>query len=230
MRRALLIALLLLVATPALAVKKIIIVGDSIAWSGGLFPGLVYLRSRYAIDTSLRSLLKKVPGGNAYLNATVEDWGVSASAPTDWLSTPDSFLCSTQGANYPQLKAACDAGDGIINHITTGADVVVMIADDDTPTTASAAVDTLVTLRNALDAIEGTVLLSPPPHGPSSGNVALPADTRRALRVAVRDEMNGRGIITGPDFTTDLPMTIDGIHFRDQGYATMASLVIGFLP
>lgn len=226
------ILLLLLLATPAHAVKSIAFVGDSIHESGlSVPPSLTYKRSAHSADRTLFSLLKKAPGGNQWLNATVTNWGIPSADPGDWSSAPDATLCSTYRASYPHLEAACRDAAPIMNYIGTYDLVLVMFTGSTTPS-ASAWVDTLATLKTALDLTNGTILLGTSPWGPTpAASGAMPLDTFRAVRIAVEAEMSGRGIINGAhDTTATMPTSIDTLHARDQGYATQGSLWYGVLP
>jgi len=224
------IVLLLALAIPAHA-KTIKIVGDSYCVGGVLYPGGVgYRVSPHEPGRTLRQLTAKRT--DTWLNATVENWCVSGSTPVDWSTAPNATLCTNEKANYPHLKSACAAAAPIMNYIGSGADLVIVI-DNGTATglTTSQYVDALVVLRDALDAVNTTIWLTAPPHGPAAGNIAMPADSSRADKLLVDAEMNSRGIINGPDWrTTDFPMSIDTIHFRDHGYATITSALAGALP
>lgn len=232
MLRALLIILLL--ATPAHAVKSIAVVGDSINW-GGLtsaapFDADGYRHSRWSMADTLRELLEHAPAGNQWLNATVVDWGVNASNPTDWTGTPDPTECSTWQDRHPHLKAACRDGAGIINYIPSGYDLVLVMFNGNVGGSTSDWVDTLVTLRDELDAVNTTVLVGTPPYGSASGTTALPPDSFLTARQAVETEMSGRTMITGAHPTGGYPMCVDTIHMRDHAYAAQAALWYGVLP
>lgn len=226
MRRLILIVLLLVVATPAQAVKKIMLVGDSLcagtvyAWTGSGFP----LVSRHAVAIELRSILAKTAG--VYANATVIDACVPGTTTTDWYpGPPDATTCSLFRTIYPILQAACTAGDGLINHVASGNDVVLLYGDED------GTVLQIETLRTQLDAVNGTILVTSPPHGPSSGTTAMPADSHRAARVTRGTDLNTAGDITGPDWrSTDWPMQADGIHQREDVMGAEAALWIPKLP
>lgn len=225
--RAAIATVLLLLATSAHA-KSIALVGDSLCFGGVLYPVSGYLVSPYELGRVVQAILDKAT--TSWADATVKNWGVSSSTPADWLTSPSASLCTAQRANYGHLEAACAAGDGIKNHIGSGYDAVVIIDDGIVSgLTTSEVVDLYVSLNTALDAVNTDIRLSPPPTGPASGNTALPADPNRTAKLAVRTEMSSRAIITGPTWP-DLPMSVDSVHFRDHGYATMASLVVGNLP
>lgn len=230
--RATIALLLLLVATPAHAVKSIAFVGDSINWGGlTVTPSNAYKRSPHNAARTLFSLLKKAPGGNQWLNATVVDWSVSSADPSDWTTAPDATLCTNYRAKYPHLEAACRDNAPILNYIGSGYDLVAVAFTGSTTPSASAWVDTLETLEAALDPANGTILLGTSPWGASSGTTAMPADSFRSVRVAVESEMSGRGIINGANGDKGtLPMSIDTIHARDHGYATQGALWYGALP
>lgn len=172
-----------------------------------------------------------IPVANQWLNATVTDWSVSSSSPTDWTTAPNGTLCTQQRARYPHLEAACRDNAPILNYIGSGYDLVLVAFTGSTTPSASAWVDTLVTLETALDAVNTTVLLGTSPWGAASGTTAMPADTFRSVRVAVEAEMSSRAIIDGAhgDMGT-LPMSIDTIHARDHGYATQGALWYSVLP
>lgn len=220
--------ILLLLADTALAQNKILFVGDSLCFGGHLYSGVGYRQSPHEPARTLRAILGKSSG--VWASAIVENFCVSSSTPTDWYDVPGSALCTDKSDEYPHLKAACQAGDGIMNHIPLDSDLIIIIDDGAIDgLTTSQVVDEFENLRDALDLITGTVLLTPPPHGPSTGNTTMPADLDRADRVAVRDEMASRVIITGPDWP-DLPMSVDAVHFKDHGYVEMASMIPPFLP
>ncbi len=231
------IVIVLLLATPAHAVKSIAVVGDSINW-GGLtaaapYDATGYRHSRHSMARTLRSLLAHAPAGNAWKDATVVDWGINASNPTDWTGTPDPTECSTWQDRHPHLKAACRDGAGVINYIPTGYDAVLLMFNGPVgvdAATLDAWVDTLEDLRDALDLVNGTVLVGTPPHGPSSALGAMPADSFRTARIAVDTEMNSRAMITGARPSGDNPMSIDTNHMRDQAYAAQAALWYAVLP
>lgn len=231
MRAAVLI--LLLLATPAHAVKSIAFVGDSIHLGAGLdITTVLLLPSPHTAAATLRALLKKAPVANTWKDATVTNWAIPSSDPTDWSSAPDTPLCNTYSANYPHLKAACRDGAPIMNYIGSGYDAVAVMFTGSTTPSASAWVDTLVTLKTALDAVNGTILLGTSPWGGSSAqSAAMPADTYRTVRVAVEAEMSSRGIITGAHNTTGvMPTNTDSLHGRDHAYATEGSLWYSTLP
>lgn len=225
------ILLLLLLATPAHAVQSIAFVGDSIHEGGLSAVGIVYRRSPHSAARTLRSLLAHAPAGNQWLNATVTNRAIPSSDPTDWSTAPDATLCSTYRTKYPHLEAACRDAAPIMNYIGTYDLVLVMFSGSTTPS-ASAWVDTLATLKTALDAVNGTILLGTSPWGPGSGGTtAMPNDSLRTIRVAVEAEMSSRGIINGAHNTTGtMPTSIDSLHARDHGYATEGSLWYSVLP
>lgn len=227
------ILILLLLATPAHAVKSIAFVGDSINEGGGLWVTAgVYRPSRHSQAAILQSLLTKAPVANAWKNATVKNWCIPSSDPTDWAVSPDATLCSNYQNNYPHLKAACRDTAPIINYIPTGYDAVALMFSGSTSPSVSAWVDTLVTLETALDAVNGTILLGTSPYGKTTAlSSAMPADSLRATRVAVEAEMSSRGIINGAHNTTGvMPTNADSLHAREHGYATEASLWYSVLP
>lgn len=229
----LIVATLVLQATPALAVKSILIVGDSLGASQTVFPGTVYKTNAHAVDRELRSLLARgTAGGKLSAGGTVTSWSVPASTPGDWSPGPPSALvCAAEATAWPPATAGCRDNAAMLSYIPTGYDYVFIIDNGiASPLTTSQYVDSLQTLATALDAVNGTVYISPPPHGPASGTTAMPADGDRTAKIAVRTEEVSRGIINGPDWTDDLPMCVDGIHFRDHGYEYLASKIYAALP
>lgn len=233
MMRAALALLLLLVAAPAHAVNSIAFVGDSIHEGGGLaVTSGLYSISRHRQSDTLRALLAKAPAGHAWKDATVKDWTVPASDPTDWSVAPDSTLCSTYRSRYPHLEAACRDRAPLLNYIGSGYDAVLVAFTGSTTPTVSAWADTLVTLKTALDAVNGSILLGTSPYGKTTAqSAAMPADSYRATRVAVEAEMATRGIINGAHNTTGtMPTNSDTMHGRDHAYATEASLWYAALP
>lgn len=236
--RAVVIALVLL-ASPALAVERIAIVGDSIGWGYQQLPAPLdassYL-SRYRIDRSLAQLLAVFPIGNAHRGATVDDWGAPGSTPTDWTPGPPNAIACLVKEFAPALNSACAAGDGIVSHIPTGYDYVVVVDNGalsaGTYGSAATYVTQLIAMGAALDAVNGTVYLTSPPHGPaSSSDPAVPADPDRASKSAIHDEMVSRGVLNGPDWNAvDYPMCADAEHFRDQAYNAMADAIARALP
>lgn len=247
-RRLLLTLALCLIATNARATKTIIIIGDSLAAGSEYNPGVSTGVSRYRVATSLQSLVRKFPGGNQWKDATVEDWTVPGTEPTEWYLKPgkaseclganNPFDCCTgsgAGSNcicdgspllpyHPHLQSACNARDPIINHIRQGADLVLIHTDGVIVNDVTDAVDDLATLVTALDAVEGTVLISSPsymscpPLEPSPGCLVC------TWHQSVHDEMESRTMITGPDFF-DGPVAQCGpdfIHTTDTNYQMWA--------
>lgn len=83
-RALLLILIFMLLATPAHAVSSVALVGDSIHEGGQLnIRTGTYGVSRHRISTTLRALLAAAPVGKTYKGATVTDWSIPSSNPSD---------------------------------------------------------------------------------------------------------------------------------------------------
>lgn len=251
--RAAIALLLLLLATPAHA-ATIILIGDSLAAGSAYTTGGGNV-SRMRPAASLAALVKKLPVGNTYRNATVEDWTVGGTEPTEWYFKPGkgsecvgvnnpwdcctgagtgSCICDDTSngslySYYGHLKSACINRTPILNHITQNADLALIHTDGIVVNSTADAVDDLQALVTAVDAMAGTVLISSPTYltCPALGTCSL-CDNHSA----VRTEMNVRAMITGPDFFTGPPSRCgaDLIHVRDSSYAGMAQAWLGKLP
>lgn len=245
---------LLLLAVPAQA-KSIILIGDSIA-GGFVFSTLPGKFSPYRPAFTIRELTKILPGGNQWKDATVYDWTVSGTQPKEWYFKPakatecvgpnDPWDCCIGGSSgsgcicddqsvgsvwyyYPHLRAACSSRTPILSHITQGADLALINTDGIVVTTVAAAVDDIEDLIAAVDAMSVSVLTSSPTY------LSCPALSPCTLcnnHSDVRNEMNARLLITGPDFFTGKPAECgqDLIHARDSDYAGMGATWVSALP
>lgn len=241
MKRAVIIALLLC-ATTAQA-QKIGLIGDSHVRGGVTFAGDSYV-SRWRMAVTLRALV-------APLGGTVEDYSIPGTGMEDFLADGPSAAahctgvdtpwccCTGEGTGttcvcdgplptyYPHLKAACRDRRPVTDYLPHDIDIWWLQADGSQCSTSSddvaKAVDQAEALRDALDAIGGTVLLSPP------SPMALQCIGLNSTHEAIRDEMLSRGIITGPDFWDYPPPRFcpDLIHFGDIDYALRADLLFG---
>jgi len=242
----LLVPILLLIATSAAAQPRVGLIGDSHVRGGVTFVGVggEAFVSRWRMAVTLQALLDS-SGGGTVVDLSIPGTGVGddllppgPGAAAHCVGVDDPWCCCTgagTGAGcicdgsipdyYPHLKAACRDRRPLTEYLPTDIDIWVLQADgsqcSSDPADVEKLVDQVEDLRDALSALGGTVMVTPP--SPVTGQcVAL-----SATHTAVHTEMDSRGIITGPDFF-DYPASRfcpDLIHFGDADYVMRADLV-----
>lgn len=226
MRTAIATLLVLLLLASSASAKTICLIGDSLHLAGmtSLSVGLSPWRSARVI----RELAKHAPDGDPWKDATVLDFSVPGTGPSDWLGPIDPSRCgnpsnpAAQRNAYPVARAACAAGDGMAAHLPVGVcDVFFLLGDVSemaiNTVTAEGTVDdieALVAYLDTIDAGDGVVLSAPP-------LLETIAGTDQYLDVfdAGRAEMLERGIVNGPDLAPLRYLTAwDALHFRDSSH------------
>lgn len=248
MRRLLVLVFLALGAQPAQATKTICLTGDSanVASFTSVLEGTRVLGAA-TVAGCIRDLVKKMPAGNAWLNANVIDLSVPGTDPSDWIGPVAAWRCSsflapcpapTEGNLHPECEnyypnaiAACRDGDGLVDHLPATCDIFLMLGDGSPSANVPLSVTTIEAVRDILDDADlgdGVILATPP-------EVLRTVDGRTALSGPwfddIRDEMILRGIDDLQfDETGPLMVAYDLIHPNDLAHIQMCDQWVRALP
>ena len=241
--------LMLLFAVPlhARATRTIVMIGEATTYGYNDGPGPGG-QSITPPAVALQALLRLLPVGNPWRNATVLTRALPAALTSEWIQhgVRYDYYCAVN-QNWPPLEAAACAGCNnpggncptpllsIVESITPRPDLVLLnvgIADTancmiqviqgltDETTCLAATTDNIRVLKAALNAWAPTYLSAPLQVNAAGGAIAATQEAYREQLIAMENAVQ---ILDGPTWPL-LPTDESNVYLTDGGYCAVAGL------